>query len=59
MKRNPLARNLRPRIKWSAFNRDDGKLKRRRRSPFHESQLARLSDEIHRQMLAMERKLKD
>ncbi|MDN7916584.1 hypothetical protein QZM99_00570 [Burkholderia gladioli] len=59
MKRNPLARNLRPRIKWSAFNRDDGKLKRRRRSPFHERQLARLSDEIHRQMLAMERKLKD
>ncbi|WP_186158982.1 hypothetical protein [Burkholderia gladioli] len=44
MKRNPLARNLRPRIKWSAFNRDDGKLKRRRRSPFEERRISRLFD---------------
>lgn len=50
MKHNPLARNQRPRIKWSAFNRDDGKLKRRRRSPFYERRLDRLLDAIQRQM---------
>ncbi|CAG9193581.1 hypothetical protein BGLA2_1080057 [Burkholderia gladioli] len=59
MKRNPLARNLRPRIKYSMFDRKDGKLKRRRRSPFYERRLDRLFDANQRQMLAMECKLKD
>ncbi|QKM47736.1 hypothetical protein B7760_01760 [Burkholderia glumae] len=54
MKRNPLARNLRPRIKWSAFNRDDGKLKRRRRSPFYERRLDRLFDTQMRAAWAQE-----
>ncbi|WP_186156802.1 hypothetical protein [Burkholderia gladioli] len=54
MKRNPLARNLRPRIKYSMFDRKDGKLKRRQRSPFHERRLDRLFDANQRQMLAME-----
>ncbi|WP_186058940.1 hypothetical protein [Burkholderia gladioli] len=59
MKVNALARNLRPRFKWSAFNRDGGKLKRRRRSPFYTRRIDRLSDEIHRQMLAMARDAKN
>ncbi|WP_334032765.1 hypothetical protein [Burkholderia gladioli] len=54
MKRNPLARNLRPRIKYSMFDRKDGKLKRRRRSPFYERRLDRLFDAKQRQMLAIE-----
>ncbi|WP_186055228.1 hypothetical protein [Burkholderia gladioli] len=59
MKLNALSRNLRPRIKWSAFKRDDGKLKRRRRSPFYVRRLNRLDEAIHRQMLAMEQAMRD
>ncbi|WP_336816834.1 hypothetical protein [Burkholderia gladioli] len=59
MKVNALARNLRARFKWSAFNRDSGKLKRRRRSPFYTRRIDRLSDKIHRQMLAMARDAKN
>ncbi|MDR8090353.1 hypothetical protein [Burkholderia gladioli] len=54
MKHNPLARNLRPRIKWSAFSRDDGKLKRRRCSPFYGRRLDRLFDAQMRAAWALE-----
>ncbi|HDR9834698.1 TPA: hypothetical protein QDC51_001462 [Burkholderia multivorans] len=59
MKLNVLARGVRPRLKMSAFEHKGGKLKRRRRSPFHQRQQERTIELQLREMREIQRKMRE